>query len=245
MTGRQRLSLGRTIRWGCRGRRVIQHTWRKPNCVAEQEESANLRASPMARARLYRIAVIAFVVLTVVAVLLASGQRDNSRTVIVGSLLMAATLLLNVPAMSGQRVYLGIAAAAAIPVAVNAADVAATIYAVALSVAWVAYFIFRPIDPTTLNSEYLAEVVAIAGFGGTYHIVTTLLGAPGVGYHAIGTELVATDLNPQVSLKRRRPHRRVTERIKGLVTTSNDGLRTTLSRQRHSHLPPFASVNFL
>ena len=136
----------------------------------------------MARARLYRIAVIAFVVLTVVAVLLASGQRDNSRTVIVGSLLMAATLLLNVPAMSGQRVYLGIAAAAAIPVAVNAADVAATIYAVALSVAWVAYFIFRPIDPTTLNSEYLAEVVAIAGFGGTYHIVTTLLGAPGMNF---------------------------------------------------------------
>ena len=52
------------------------------------------------------------------------GQRDDLRPVVVGSLLMTATLLLNVPAMSGQRVYLGIAAAAAVPVAVNAAPYA-------------------------------------------------------------------------------------------------------------------------
>ena len=136
----------------------------------------------MARARLHRIAMIAFVALTAIAVVLAIGQRDNLRPVIVGSLLMAATLLLNVPAMSGQRVYLGIAAAAAVPVAVNAADVTAAIYAISLSIAWVGYFIFRPIDLTTLNSEYLAEVVAIAGFGGTYHVVATLVGASGMNF---------------------------------------------------------------
>ncbi|MDJ0925381.1 MAG: HD domain-containing protein [Acidimicrobiia bacterium] len=136
----------------------------------------------MARARLYRISMMVFAALAVVAALLAYAVRDEPRTVIVGSLLMTVTLLLNVPAMSGQRVYLGIAAAAAVPLAVGAADVAAAIYAISLTLAWVGYLVFRPIDLTILNSEYLAEVVAVAGFGGVYHLVATVLGAPGMQF---------------------------------------------------------------
>ncbi len=126
--------------------------------------------------------MMVFAALAVVAALLAYAVRDEPRTVIVGSLLMTVTLLLNVPAMSGQRVYLGIAAAAAVPLAVGAADVAAAIYAISLTLAWVGYLVFRPIDLTILNSEYLAEVVAVAGFGGVYHLVATVLGAPGMQF---------------------------------------------------------------
>ncbi|MEA2000499.1 MAG: HD domain-containing protein [Actinomycetota bacterium] len=130
----------------------------------------------MARARLYRISMLVFVSLTLVAGLLGWLMRDNPRPVVIGSLLMGATLMLNVPALSGQRVYLGIGAAAAIPLAVSSAGLASAIYAISLALAWIGYLLFRPIDRNTLNSEYLAEVVAIAGFGGMYHVVSILLG---------------------------------------------------------------------
>lgn len=142
----------------------------------------------MARTRLYRISMAVFGLLAFAAAILAYSQRDNLKPVVVGSLLMAGALILNVPAMSGQRVYLGIAAAAAVPLAVSAADVAAAIYAISLTLAWIGYLIFRPIDLSILNSEYLAEVIAIAGFGGTYHAVSGLFGAPGMQYDAVAVD---------------------------------------------------------
>jgi len=97
----------------------------------------------------------------------------------VGSLLMTASLMIDVPAMSGNRVYLGIAAAAAVPVAVSDAGLAAAIYTTALLTAWLLYLVFGLVDRVWLNSEYLAEVIAILGFGGTYHLVSTLFHVPG------------------------------------------------------------------
>ena len=142
----------------------------------------------MARARLYSISMAVFAVLAGIAIGLAYSQRADPKPVVIGSLLMAATLMLNVPAMSGQRVYLGIGAAAAVPLAVGATDVAASIYAIALTLAWIGYLIFRPIDLSILNSEYLAEVVAIAGFGGAYHIVATVFGAPGMQFGSVAVD---------------------------------------------------------
>lgn len=139
----------------------------------------------MARARLYRIAMLIFVVLGVAAGVLAFLARNDPMKVIVGSLLMATTLMITVPALSGNRVYLGIAAAAAVPIAVSDVLVAAAIYAVSLALAWLLYLIFRPIDLTILNSEYLAEVIAIAGFGGTYHIVSSVFRVPGFEFDAV------------------------------------------------------------
>ncbi len=136
----------------------------------------------MARARLYRIAMMVFVALVVIAGLLAFLARHDPKPVIVGSMLMAASLMLTVPAMSGNRVYLGIASAAAVPIAVADVLIAGAIYAVSLALAWIIYLIFRPIDLTELNSEYLAEVIAIAGFGGTYHVVSTILRVPGFDF---------------------------------------------------------------
>ena len=142
----------------------------------------------MARARLYSISMAVFAVLAGIAIGLAYSQRADPRPVVIGSLLMAATLMLNVPAMSGQRVYLGIGAAAAVPLAVAATDVAASIYAIALTLAWIGYLIFRPIDLSILNSEYLAEVIAIAGFGGAYHVVATVFGAPGMQFNSVAVD---------------------------------------------------------
>jgi hypothetical protein len=138
----------------------------------------------MARARLYRISLLVFIALALIAGVMVWTMRDNLQPVIVGSLLMTTTLLLHVPALSGQRVYLGIGAAAAVPLAVSAADVAGAIYAVSLTLAWIGVVLLRPRDPTTLNSEYLAEVVAISGFGGAYHVVSALLGVPGMDFAA-------------------------------------------------------------
>ncbi|MDJ0953810.1 MAG: HD domain-containing protein [Acidimicrobiia bacterium] len=139
----------------------------------------------MARARLYRLAMVVFVVLGIAAVALAFLARGNPTPVVVGSLLMTGALMLTVPAMSGNRVYLGISAAAAVPIAVADALTAAAIYAVSLTLAWLLYLIFRPIDLTELNSEYLAEVIAISGFGGTYHLVATAFGVPGFDFSAV------------------------------------------------------------
>ncbi len=148
----------------------------------------------MARARLHRIAILVLIALGAIAGLLAFLAKDDPKPVIVGSILMGAALMLTVPAMSGNRVYLGVAAAAAVPIAVSDVSTAAAIYSIALTLAWLLYLVFRPIDLTELNSEYLAEVIAISGFGGAYHVVSTVFGvsgfdfsttAPGEGYVAI------------------------------------------------------------
>jgi hypothetical protein len=126
-----------------------------------------------------------FIALAALAGVLLFAAKDDLTPVIVGSLLMVMTLMLNVPAMSGNRVYLGIAAAAAVPIAVSDVLTAGAIYAVALTVAWIVYFMFRPLDLTVLNSEYLAEVVAIGGFGGVYHALSTLFGVPSFDFSAV------------------------------------------------------------
>lgn len=136
----------------------------------------------MARARLYSISMLVFILLAAVAAVLAWNQRNDLQEVVIGSGLMAIALMLNVPALSGQRVYLGIGAAAAVPFAVSSAEVAGAIFAISMTVAWLGYLIFRPIDLRTLNSEYLAEVVAIAGFGGSYHLVAVVFGVPDMNF---------------------------------------------------------------
>jgi hypothetical protein len=139
----------------------------------------------MARARLYRIAMLVFVALAFVAGVFAWVVKSDPLPVAVASVLMITCLMLTVPAMSGNRVYLGIAAAAAVPIAVHDAKLAAAIYAISLTVAWLLYLIFRPIDLNTLNSEYLAEVVAIAGFGGTFHVASVVAGVPSLNFDAV------------------------------------------------------------
>ncbi|MCP4307531.1 MAG: HD domain-containing protein [bacterium] len=139
----------------------------------------------MAKARLYRIAVLVFLALSFVAGVFIWVVRDDPLPVVFASVLMVACLMLNVPALSGNRVYLGIGAAAAVPVAIGDATQAAAVYVISLAVAWLLYLIFRPIDLTTLNSEYLAEVVAIAGFGGTFHIASVVAGVPNLDFAAI------------------------------------------------------------
>ncbi|MDX2344820.1 MAG: hypothetical protein QNL12_14365, partial [Acidimicrobiia bacterium] len=139
----------------------------------------------MARARLHRISMLVFIATAFVAGILAWVVRDDPTPVAIASSLMVASLMLNVPAMSGNRVYLGIGAATAVPIAVGDAQLAAAIYAISLTVAWLLYLVFRPVDLTTLNSEYLAEVVAIAGFGGAFHVVSMLLGVPNLDFSRV------------------------------------------------------------
>ncbi len=138
--------------------------------------------------------MLVFVALAIVAASFAWVVKNDPVPVGIASALMVASLMLNVPAMSGNRVYLGIAAAAAVPIAVGDAQLVAAIYTISLTIAWLVYLVFRPIDLTTLNSEYLAEVVAIAGFGGTFHVTSVILRvdnldfstvAPNEGYAAI------------------------------------------------------------
>lgn len=140
----------------------------------------------MARARLYRISSVAFVLLLLIASILVWTQRGNWQPVIVGSLLMTAALLIHVPALSGERVYLGIGAAAAVPLAVSSLPVAGAIYAVSMTVGWIGFRLRRSLDAATIHSEYLAEVVAIAGFGGAYHVVSALLGVSAMNFHGSG-----------------------------------------------------------
>jgi hypothetical protein len=134
---------------------------------------------------MYRIAMLVFVALAFIAGVFAWVVKSDPLPVAVASVLMITCLMLTVPAMSGNRVYLGIAAAAAVPIAVGDAKLAAAIYAISLTVAWLLYLIFRPIDLNTLNSEYLAEVVAIAGFGGTFHVASVVAGVPSLNFDAV------------------------------------------------------------
>jgi hypothetical protein len=140
----------------------------------------------MARARLYRISFFVFVAALISAGILAWAERSHPQPLIVGSALMAVAMLVDVPALSGQRVYLGIGAAAAVPLAVSSAAIAAAIYAISLATAWVGFLWRRSVDSASAHSEYLAEVVAVAGFGGTYHVVSALLGVQSMQFAQAG-----------------------------------------------------------
>jgi hypothetical protein len=133
---------------------------------------------------LNRVALVALVAIGAAAGILIYLVEADPLQLMVGTLLMAASLMIHVPAMSGNRVYLGIAAAAAVPVAVGDAGLAAAIYTTALTTAWLLYLVFGLVDRVWLNSEYLAEVIAILGFGGVYHLVSTILGVKGFRFAA-------------------------------------------------------------
>lgn len=142
----------------------------------------------MARPRLNRVAMVVLGALVSAAAILVYAERSRPLPLLVGSALMTGSLMLNVPAMSGNRVYLGIAAAAAVPFAIGDAGAAAAVYTTSLATAWLLYLVFRLMDTTWLNSEYLAEAIAILGFGGTYHLVSMLLGVQ--DFHFAGASSV-------------------------------------------------------
>ncbi len=126
--------------------------------------------------------MMVLVALATAAGILVYAHVGDPLPLIIGTALMTASLMLHVPAMSGNRVYLGVAAAAAVPVAVGDAGLAAAIYTTSLTAAWLLYLAFQLVDRTWLNSEYLAEVIAILGFGGTYHLVSTVFGVHGFSF---------------------------------------------------------------
>ena len=139
----------------------------------------------MARARLHRIAMLVFGAVTAVAGIMIGVVKDDPVPVAIGAAAMTVCLMLTVPALSGNRVYLGIGAAVAVSIAMGDTQLVAATYAISLAGAWLGYLVFRPIDLATLNSEYLAEVVAIVGFGGAFHLTSLILGIPNLNFEAV------------------------------------------------------------
>ncbi len=84
------------------------------------------------------------------------------------------------------------------------------------------------VDGLAQERDFLAALIGQhAGFGQDVLRRTALLRAAGHGHDAVGAELVAADLDPQVGLEGRRPHGRIAERIEGLVAAA-DLLRRSL-----------------
>lgn len=90
--------------------------------------------------------------------------------ILLGAAAITAAQLLSVPAPSGERLYLGIGVASAIPLlAADSASVAA-IYAFGMVGSWVV-FAFRREEGVVLSSHFVAEVLGLASYGFTFYLV--------------------------------------------------------------------------
>jgi hypothetical protein len=96
--------------------------------------------------------------------------------VIVGSAAIAISQLVSVPAPSGERLYLGIAVAAAVPLLVDDVAAAVAVFAFGLAGSWLVAPLFRSRRRPT-NATLITEALSLAAYGTVYFTVAELVAA--------------------------------------------------------------------
>lgn len=118
-------------------------------------------------------------------------------TIAVGSLSIAVGQLVSVPAPSGERLYLGIAVAAAVPLLAPDIASAAAVLAFGLAGSWLMALLVRSVRRPT-NATLFTEALSVAAFGAVYYAVEEIvaagdsdwlrllgLGAAGIAWYAV------------------------------------------------------------
>jgi hypothetical protein len=118
-------------------------------------------------------------------------------TIAVASLSIAVGQLVSVPAPSGERLYLGIAVAAAVPLLAPDIASAVAVLAFGLAGSWLMALLVRSVRRPT-NATLFTEALSVAAFGAVYYAVEEIvaagdsdwlrllgLGAAGIAWYAV------------------------------------------------------------
>ena len=89
--------------------------------------------------------------------------------VVIGAVAITAGQLVSIPAPSGERLYLGIAVASAMPLLVTDSASVAGIYAFGMVGSWMV-FALRRTESVVLSSHFVSEALSLAAFGFTFYL---------------------------------------------------------------------------
>ena len=101
-------------------------------------------------------------------------------SLVVGAAAITAGQLVSVPAPSGERLYLGIGVASAMPMLVPEAASVAAIYAFGMVGSWVV-FALRKEEGVVLSSHFVPEAVGLAAFGFAFYMMRGAIDSVAMG----------------------------------------------------------------
>lgn len=143
----------------------------------------------MAESRLHKLSLAIFVLVVTLGIAFVSVSMQSVAVVVMWSLLIAAAQYLTVPAPSGQRLYLGIGVAAAVPLLIQDPAGVAAIYAFGVSGSWFA-FVLRGDARSVARTNFVAETLALVLYAVVWFAVDSMVIAGGLEGAAPG--LLAT-----------------------------------------------------
>jgi hypothetical protein len=109
-------------------------------------------------------------------------------TLVTGAAAITAGQLISVPAPSGERLYLGIGVASAMPLLVADPAAVAAIYAFGMVGSWVVFAVRRE-ESVVLSSHFVSEALSLASFGFVFYL--TLSAAESLAVSDDWAELLA------------------------------------------------------
>jgi hypothetical protein len=143
----------------------------------------------MADQRVNRLSTVVWLLTVAAGLAIAATTGVDWYQVAIGAACIVGAQLIAVPAPSGERLYLGVATAAAVPLLVDRPAAVAAIYAFGMAGSWLV-FAGRRGERILLSSQFIAETLALAAFGGAFYLVDALL--EGATFSSIdGRHLVA------------------------------------------------------
>jgi len=117
----------------------------------------------VAETRVHRLSASLWLVIAAAGAVLMIRSSAPVHALWLGTAAMTVAQLITVPAPSGERLHFGVAAAVAMPFVIDDAVSTLAIYACGMAAAWLLFLVFRLGDRIELNSEFIAEVVALGG----------------------------------------------------------------------------------
>ena len=134
----------------------------------------------MANASSYRGSTSLFLLVCGAGVSIVAVADVTPLALIVGAGAITAGQLVSVPAPSGERLYLGIAVASAVPLLVDAASTVYAIYAFGMAGSWLAHLVRRQ-SREILGTHFLSETVALGAFGASFGLIRSGIEALEIG----------------------------------------------------------------
>jgi hypothetical protein len=122
----------------------------------------------MAETRVHGLSFLMWLLTVGLGVVLVVGADASPLFIAVGAGAITIGQLISVPAPSGERHFLGIAAAVAVPLLAPDARTALVVFAFGMAGSWVV-FAFRDRERRLLSSQFISELVAVWGFAAAYY----------------------------------------------------------------------------
>lgn len=134
----------------------------------------------MADSNAHRLSIAVWLLTSAVGTAVLLLGHVSTQAVVVGALAITAGQLVSVPAPSGQRLYLGIGVAAAVPMLVNDTASVVAIYAFGMVGSWLVFALRRE-QGAVLSTHFVSEALGLAGFGLAFYVVRNSASSLAIG----------------------------------------------------------------